>query len=166
MSNREIMINEGGQLLTQSLFLEFGYDTDKAVYTLKEVDHEFNGKVYPSIKRLYLEMEDPTEYQFAETYFVGWRHWMRICDNKFLRKYVDEWREELEYKLRAKAVKNMLKSAADGNYQACKWLADRGWHTRPAGRPSKAEVEHEKKVLAAIGDEYANDAIRLFNKGS
>ena len=50
--------------LTQSLFLEIGY-TDYAVFTLKDDDYEYKGRVYPSLKRLYLEMEDVGEYEFA-----------------------------------------------------------------------------------------------------
>ena len=56
----------------------------------------------------------------------------------------------------------MLRSAEDGNYQASKWLADRGWHTRPAGRPTKLEIEREKRIASAIGDEYSADVVRLF----
>lgn len=152
-----------GRYLTMSLFLEMCYDVN-ATYTLKDRDYEYEGKMFPSIKLLYLEMADPTEYEFANKYFLNWKHWMKICENKLLRKYVDEWREELEIKLRSHAVKNMLKSAKDGNYQACKWLADRGWHTRPAGRPSKADVEREKKIMAAVNEEYAGDVIRLFKE--
>lgn len=161
MVERSKLLDSQDRPLTQSLFLEVGYDRDFALYTLKEVDHEFEGKVYPSIKRLYLEMEDPTEYEFANEYFLGWKHWMRICDNRILRTHILEWREELEIKLRSRAVKAMIKSADDGNYQASKWLVDRGWNTRGAGRPSKSELEAEKKIAATINSEYGADIIRL-----
>jgi hypothetical protein len=157
---REQMLDGMGKPLTQSLFLEIGY-TEQSVYTLKDQDHFHDGKWYPSLKRLYLETEDPTEYEFATTFLLGWKHWMRLCENKAVRRHVDEWREELEIKLRSKGVKEVLKSALAGNYQAAKYLSDRGWDTRGAGRPSKAEIEHEKKVQAAISDEYSADIIRL-----
>lgn len=161
MVERSKLLDSQDRPLTQSLFLEVGYDRDFALYTLKEVDHEFEGKVYPSIKRLYLEMEDPTEYEFANEYFLGWKHWMRICDNRILRAHILEWRDELEIKLRSRAVKAMIKSANEGNYQASKWLVDRGWNTRGAGRPSKSELEAEKKIAATINSEYGADIIRL-----
>lgn len=155
--------DDSGRPLTQSLFLEIGY-TDFSVYTLKDHDHEHNGKLYPSLKRLYVEMEDPTEYEFASTYLLGWKHWQRICENKQIRKHIDEWREELEYKLRSKAVKYMLTSANAGNYQAAKWFADKGWAQRGAGRPSKEELERHKAIESRMADEYSDDVVRLFQK--
>lgn len=157
------MYDSGGKPLTQSLFLEIGYG-DQAVYTLKEQDHYHNGTLYLSLKRLYLELEDPTEYEFATTCLLGWKHWVRLCENKVLRKHIDEWRDELEIKLRSKGVKEVMKSATAGNYQAAKFLADRGWINRGAGRPTKDEIEHEKKVQAGIADEFSADVVRLYQK--
>ena len=163
MIDKTKLVDGQGKPLTQSLFLEIGY-TDFSVYTLKDQDYEYNGKVYPSLKRLYLEMEDPTEYEFANECLLGWRHWIRLCENKQIAKHIDEWRAELEYKLRSKAVRMMLSSAQEGNYQAAKWFADRGWSNKGAGRPSKADVEHEKQVQARLGEEYSEDVVRLFQR--
>lgn len=154
------MVDSIGKFRTQSLFLELGYG-DEAIYTFKDKDHELNGKKYFSLKRLYLETEDPTEYEFAITYLVNWKHWQRLCENKLIRRYIDEWRDELEVKLRSRGVKNAMYAAQEGNYQAAKWLADRGWSTRGAGRPTKAEIDREKKIQAGIADEYEADVIRL-----
>ena len=41
-------LDSEGRPLTQSIFLEVGYN-DYAIYTLKENDHEYNGKIYPSL---------------------------------------------------------------------------------------------------------------------
>jgi hypothetical protein len=162
MLEKSKLLDQGGRPLTQSLFLEIGY-TDFAVFTLKDLDYSYKGKEYQSLKRLYLEYEDPTEYAFANEYLLGWSHWVRLCENKQIRKYIDEWREELELKLRARAVKEMIKAAPE-SYQAAKWLADRGWATRGAGRPTKADIEGEKKVQARIDAEYGEDVVRLFQK--
>ena len=54
---------EKGTYITQGLFLEIGYKTDLAIYTLKGEDYEFRGVLYPSIKKAYLEMEDVIEYE-------------------------------------------------------------------------------------------------------
>lgn len=163
MIDKTKLVDGQGKPLTQSLFLEIGY-TDFSVYTLKDQDYEYNGKMYPSLKRLYLEMEDPTEYEFANECLLGWRHWIRLCENKQIAKHIDEWRAELEYKLRSKAVRMMLSSAKGGNYQAAKWFADRGWSNKGAGRPSKADVEHERQVQARLGEEYSEDVVRLFQR--
>ena len=153
-----------GRPLTQSLFLELGY-SENALYTLKDNDFEYEGKKLPSIKHLYLECADPTEYDFAVAYLLGWGHWQRLCENKALRRYIDDWRIELEVKLRSAGVKNALAAAASGNFQASKWVADRGWDTRGAGRPSKADVERETKIQAAMADEYGADILRMKPRG-
>lgn len=151
-----------GRPLTQALFLEVGYNTEFAVYTQKDEDYEYKGKVYPSLKRLYLEHEDPTEYDFACTYLLGWSQWQRICANKVFTKMVEEWRFELELKLRSQAVRDILNiSTSDKGFQAAKWIADRGWDKRSAGRPSKDEVERETKIQADIAEEYNADVVRL-----
>lgn len=155
------LLDSSGRPLTQSLFLELGY-SDYAVYSLKDVDHELNGKKYPSIKRIYLEMEDTTEYEFANMHLLGWKHWQRLCENKQIAIHINEWREELELKLRARAVKQMVELADGGSYQAAKWLADRGWDVRAAGRPSNAEKEKHKAIANRVNEEYGADVHRLF----
>lgn len=157
------MLDSAGKPLTQSLFLEFCYN-ENAVYTIKEDHWEKEGKIYPSLKRLYIEMEDPTEYEFATKYLLGYRHWKRLCENKMIYKHIQEWQEELEMKLRSKAVKNMLASAAMGNYQAAKWFADRGWSNKGAGRPSKLDIEKEKAFQTRVSNEYGADIVRLFGE--
>jgi hypothetical protein len=167
LPTREQMQDAMGKPLTQGLFLEINYG-EAAVYTLKEQDHELNGKQYPSLKRLYLECADPTEYEFATKHLLGWKHWLRLCENKALRTHIDEWRDELEIKLRSKAIAAIISQSGLGplsSVQASKWVADRGWAVRGAGRPSKADVEREKKIQAGIGDEYSADLLRLVPKG-
>jgi len=159
--DKKAFLDSAGKPLTQSIFLEVGY-TAQAVYTLKEDDHYYEGKLYPSLKKLYIEMADVTEYEFANTYLLGWKHWKRICENKLLRAHIDEWREELELKMRSKGVKEAIKAAELGGFQAAKWLADRGWSNKGAGRPSKEEIEREKKFQARVSDEYGADVVRLF----
>lgn len=162
---RAQMQDSTGRPLTQGLFLEVGY-SDAAVYTLKDQDHELNNKRYPSLKRLYLECADPTEYEFATTYLLGWKHWLRLCENKMLRAHIDEWRDELEIKLRSAAIKHILETSTGplGNVQSAKWVADRGWAIRGAGRPSKADVEREKKIQAGMSGEFDADILRLVKK--
>ena len=154
-----------GRPLTQSLFLEVGYNTDFAVYTQKDEDYEYNGVVYPSLKKLYLAHEDPTEYDFACTYLLGWEHWQRICRNKMFKKMVENWREELELKLRSQAVRDIIElSTGDKGFQAAKWLADKGWDKRGAGRPSKEDIERETAVQSKLDQEYSADVVRLINE--
>lgn len=147
--------------LTQSLFLEVGYGSD-AIYTLKEVDYMYKGKLYPSLKRLYIQMADPTEYEFANTYLLGLRQWQRITENRALKKHVEEWRFELSEKLRSEGVRLAIKQATKGSWQAAKWLADRGWDQKSGkGRPTKEDIEYQRKLVADVADSYEQDANRL-----
>lgn len=159
-SNRELFLDSEGRPKTQALFYEIRYDSD-ALYSLKEYDLVVGDKTFPSAKRLYMEVGDPTEYAFASQYFLGWKHWKRICENQAILKHVTQWREELEMKLRSEAVFQAMKMARNGSYQAAKFMIDRGYVKRGAGRPSTEEVEREKKFQANIENEYSADVIRL-----
>lgn len=162
MIDKSKMVDSMGRPLTQSLFLEVGY-SEFAVYTLKEYDHTYNGVVYPSLKKLYLKEEDPTEYTFADKYLLGWQHWKRLNENKALSKHFEEWREELELKIRSQAVRDMMNLCASesGNFSAAKFLADRGWDKRAAGRPSKAEKERQLRIEDRIKEDFDADIVRL-----
>lgn len=161
--DKKLLVDTMGRPLTQSLFLEIGYNVQYAVYTLAEVDKLYNGKVYPSLKRLYMEVNDPTEYRFATTYLLNWNHWKRLNNNVVLREYFDLWREELEVMMRSEAVQAIVDMTAteSGNFQAAKWLADRGWDKRGAGRPSKVEREREVNIQERINEELTADLNRM-----
>lgn len=152
-----------GNFITQGLFLEHAYDTERAVYTLKDEDYEYKGVIYPSLKRIYLDMEDLGEYEFASAALLGWKHWQRICSNKLFTALIDEWRAELEVKMRGKAIATIAREATAGGrsaLQAAKWLADRGWEKK-VGRPSKADVQRETEIQAGIASEYSADVVRI-----
>ena len=158
--DKALMLDTAGKPLTQSLFLETTY-SEAAIYTLKDADYLYKGQFFPSIKRLYLEMEDISEYEFANRYFLSWDHWNRLAANKLLIPHVESWRQELSLKLTARGFDLMRKKASEGSLQAIKWLADKGWDVKPVGRPSKQEVENTKKTLAKREMEYASDFKRL-----
>jgi hypothetical protein len=152
-----------GNYITQALFLEHSY-SPYAMYTTKEEHHEHNGVVYPSLKKLYTSFEDPLEYDFANEYLSGWKHWCRILDNKWCMKHIQEWRDELEIKIRSQAVKDIMDlSLNNDSFQAAKWLADRGWEKRGAGRPSKAEKQKESSMNTRIAEEFSADVKRMNN---
>lgn len=149
-----------GRLLTQSLFVENFYNTDFAMYTLNDEDKTYKGKVYPSLRRLYLETMDPTEYTFATTYLWGWEHWQRLLANKAIREEVEKWREELEVKVRANAVACIMSKGVD-SFSAAQWVADGKWKPAKTGRPTKAELEAEKKKRLRAVESLDDDASRI-----
>jgi len=60
-------------------------------------------------------------------------------------------------------VMGVIEQAIEGNYQASKWLADKGWEVDAPkrGRPSKQEVEKETKQQAKVKLAVMNDYKRL-----
>ena len=163
--NPRVFRGADGNYYTQSLFLEASYETpERALYTTKRQDYEYNGILYLSFPRLYLEIADPTEYQVAERLFDGWPHWQRIWNNSRLTPMVMALREELEIKLRSEGVRKMIESAKTGKSDiAAKWLSDKGWENPGKGRPTNAKIKAEAKKLQAIKDEIGKDADRLRN---
>jgi hypothetical protein len=130
-----------GRFRTNSLFLESNHDADIALYTYVDHDKVYKGKTFPSLRRLYVEMGDVTEYKFACTYLAGWEHWQRMCNNAEIRKEIDIWRDELERKVVSEAMEQIKALAKDGNYNAAKFIATKEWSGSKRGRPSKAEKE-------------------------
>lgn len=161
------LFKSGSNLLTQALFLETnGWSRDKAVYTLGEEDIVHGDKVIYAVRRLYVDMEDVHEYKFANTYFYSWSHWQRLLRSPIIRPHIDEWRAELEAKLTSRNLKRMEELAAEGNQQAIKYMANKGWNGEAAapkkrGRPSKDEVSGELKRQAKEEDVFASDWSRI-----
>lgn len=162
--DKKLMKDEKGRYLTQGLFFELTANPQKAIFTLDGVDKscDNNRAVRPllSLKRLYLEMEDPHEYEFATTYLFDWTHWQKLLANKVIRRHIDLWREELEIKIRSQGFQKLLDKTEEGDFQAIKYLADKGWDKR-AGRPSNAERQREERILDRIDDSFEADLVRL-----
>lgn len=151
-------------MLKQALFYEVSSYRDNAQYTLLPYDRELeDGRVLPSIKKLYLEMEDPSEFLFANKYFLDWEHWQAIRSNKVLNKYVnkekgfDAWSDELEIKMRAQALmalNDVAKNDGNRGVSAAKYIAEFGW-TKKKGRPSKEENDRTDQIEGGIFDHVA-----------
>ena len=150
-----------GRYKTQSLFLETAYDPE-AFFTFDDVDKVYKGKTYVSLKRLYLEMEDVTEYAFADTHLAGWNHWKKICGNSAIREHIEEWRYELELKLTARALNKIKEMAEDGNYNAAKYIANKEYSSGK-GRPTKADREGALKKAAMIDTETKEESARILS---
>lgn len=73
---------------------------------------------------------------------------------------IEPWRTELAVKLTSRAIQDIAKQSKKGSVQASTWLAKRGWEEK-RGRPTKIEVERERKIAANISAELADDLDRL-----
>ena len=126
--------------LTTGLFHETATKSGTSIMSLEEGRERF------------VALDDMTGYKFATKYLGGYQHWRALEASSF-SSYIDDWKEELEVKLRCESLERIATEASTGHFQANKFLADRGWDTRSAGRPSKEEVtknvNREAKVVEA-----------------
>lgn len=152
------------QYYLKPLFYEQSSASEKHLnlYTLKTFDH----KGLPSLHRLYVEMADPTEYIFANTYFDGWKHWKMLKECNWFKEHYDLMYEELQLKLKAEAYARLLKEAKEGGRNSAsinKYLLDNKWFEREdhRGRPSKEAIKREANKLFIQKDEVEADWERL-----
>lgn len=155
-----------GKWITKSLFYELTFQTPErphAIYTLADEDIVKKGRVYRSLKKMYLACEDPTEYEFANKHLGGWLHWKAMQETIDLKVPIAEWREEYSVSLRSKGVKKIIDIATgkDPSYQAAKWLADKQWIETKAGRPTKSQINQAAKEKAQVKDRISSDITKL-----
>lgn len=151
--------------ITSGLFWETAAGMKEyAIYTLKEYDYDWNGKTYKSLRKCYLECNDPTEYVFANEYFGGWEHWQRIQKSK---KYdlvtaIESWRKELAVKLMSTGVKQMIEhSFGEKGMQASKWLTQQGWLPDPPSKRTKDQKKKEAELIERTKSEVEDDLARI-----
>lgn len=137
--------NTTGSLIVVSLIYEFAPTEyqELSIFTIGEEDRTLeDGRVLISLYRVYMEMEDISEYDFANKYFESWHHWYRLSCKAAMQKYVRKWRAELQTKLKAKALKKIMDLAETEGYksfEANKYLLEEKWRDAPAkrGRPKE-----------------------------
>lgn len=153
-----------GRYRTASLFKEAyntNADQDKypPVFTLGARDKD--GLV--SMKRVYLELEDPTGYAVSQQLLGSYAHWKKLCEASWFAEHLREWEEELEIKLQSRAllkVKEISLGDTAQAFQAAKFLNDKGWKAKK-GRPTKAEKEAAVKKEAKLSDAVQGDLERI-----
>ena len=95
--------------------------------------------------------------------FGSWEHWQKLSTSQGLKDLVQEWRDELDIRIKAQSLKAMMLAARDNDAKgvnAAKYLAEKGY-AQKRGRPSKEEVEREKKIQAGANKELADDMERI-----
>jgi hypothetical protein len=113
-------------------------------------------------KKQYLDCRDITGYEYSTKYLGGWQHWLQLKSSPILSPILDQWEDELEIMLRSEAIKKIQElSLSDKGYQAAKYLADKGWAIREAGRPSKEEIARNIKKDEKLYEEFGKNVINL-----
>lgn len=153
----------GGPWYLRGLFYETTLaDKSTVLYTLKDQDHEG----YKSLYRLYLEMEDLLEYDFANTHLGGWEHWQQLCNTTWFEPYITRWREELELKVRTEALRTLREDAKSSSRSAAasnRFLLEKGWAPKVPGRPTKQAVKDEAQKRAKLLQSFDDDYARITN---
>lgn len=156
--------NASGAYLTLALFYETSLDKTQVVYTLKDRDHAG----YPSLYRLYMAANDPTEYSFATRHLDGWAHWERISKAPWFREYVTAWRKELELRTRSEAlvrVRDVAASEGKEAFQANKYLLNGQWKdkdpARRRGAPSKQDIREAANEMVTDHQTLTSDLERI-----
>ena len=150
-----------GRWRTKSLFYEANdYQIKDAVFTTGDQDVTIKGKQLISLRKRFVDSDDPTGYKISQEFLGGYSHWDAICKSS-LQPEIEKWQEELEVKLRSIGLTHAINSAKTGNFNAAKFLAEKGWSKRIAGRPSKEDVIRETKVQAQLHNEFEGDFKRM-----
>ena len=146
-------------------FEETGADKATVVYTLKDVDHEG----FPSLYRLYMDLDDPTEWEVANQLMDGWEHWENLCTCTWFKPIVERWRKEVELRMKSKAlvrIRSEAKTASKEAFAANKYILEKGWEPKEGsrngrGRPTKDDIKKAADDLAKASNQLSDDYLRL-----
>lgn len=162
-----------GKLRTRSLFWELSYfEPEHVIFTLRENDLEKNGKVYTSLRKLYLSycVSDPTEYTFAWAVFGSWDTWQQLSRSNYVKKDIESWRKEVEVKIKSEAIRSIANEMRDGgrsSFGAAKLLLERGWlDDKSASKAkeklkAKEEEEMDKQALSLLSEDAERLGIKV-----
>jgi hypothetical protein len=158
---------------TRALFYEFRNPALEPTYTVHFQDRKVGDKLYKSMRLVYINTCDPTEWTFVQKVCHGdWEYWnqlQRALNNYILKPKkdsVERWRKEMEVKMRSDALLAIYADSKSGGMSAvssAKWLAEGRYKLKPTQAQAKAredvipQVENNNKE----SDVYAEDIQRM-----
>lgn len=158
---------QNGQFLTLSLFHETARELPedrRAAPAVFSFDNDIPGLV--NCRRTFLELEDPTGYEWAMKYLDSWEHFERLLNSTWFLPHYEDWKRELLISLKAKAIKRITAISLTGTNEAqalaaSKYLAEKGWERNTRGRPSKDDMKGEMRRLSTQIEETNKDMDRI-----
>ena len=161
-----IFKNSNQVYLGRELFFETAAMDQKpyVLYTLKSDDYQPEGyeRPLPSLRRIYLEEDDLTEFFVAEKYFDGQPHWKRLTSQEWFMKELSPLREELQIKHQAQYLRALRTDAISGDKVTARYLLDRSEKSDTrACRPTKAKIKQEAEKLVKESVDIKDDFLRL-----
>ena len=167
-TDRLILKDKRGAARVFNLFLENDHSQKNhknyypPIYTVGNDDRLDKGCL--SLKKIYLSLNDPTEYLISQIAFLNYDHWLRLVNSGWFVPYLNAWREELAVKMQQECLATIAKHAKSGSkdsVQASKYIAEQAWKKHQRGRPSKAEVNRHLKLESDAQKAITNDAERI-----
>ena len=152
-ANRSRVRDANGRMLTVGLFKELARP-DVASTPIFSLD---------DWRRTYVRVCDPTEYETAMVLIGNWEHWLAIRSNRKLAAIMDEWRQEVEIKLRSRGVRDLISLAGSKNpgaSGAAKFLAEGGF-VEDKRLNTKEGKAREEEIRQQVKDRTAQDVERL-----
>ncbi len=152
---KEIYMNfkrnvSGGNGPVRPLFVEGNRPEDRE----KGIEPIFSLQEF---RKVFIEMEDPTEYRPAIFLVADWLVWRNFKrDWPLFRREVEQWKEEVDMKLRSKAIQSIITSAKEGSVQASTYLANAKYITKK-GRKTKEDKAKEDRIKATIQREMDSE---------
>lgn len=142
-ANKAKLCDVMGRRLTTGLFEEIQRDATASPAVFKLSDW----------KAEYVAICDPTGYRAAMALIGDWDHWRQLVSNPVFKAHLDEWKEEVETKLKSKAIEALEKQAGSPmGTSAAKYLAEKGY----------AKKERKQKETLPEGvDRASADAKRI-----
>lgn len=121
---------------------------------------------YISGRDTFVELGDPTGYEWAMKYLGDYAHWKYLMKSSWFQEAYNLWMEELNTKQLAQALQVIreiaLSSDSKSALPAAKYLAEQGWLKKPSpGRPSKATINAELKAALREKSIEDDDAQRI-----
>lgn len=160
--------NNTGQHYLRPLFYEYDLASEKsiAIYTLKDNDYTINGVTYPSLRRLYVNTGDLSEYRFAVSCLDGWSHWKKIRNANWFQPYYQDWREELEVSVMSQALLAVRLKADNpedkDNLSAARFLLSGQWVPKEkVGPRTKDKIKQEAEKLFLKSNDIDEDYDRV-----
>ena len=139
-------VNQKAKVLC--LIKELCKPADVPIFTIRD---EKEG--YHSLRSLFVSytIEDASETTFAEEVFGNVGYWLKAREHKFLKPFVEEWREEADVKRKAiayKAIVEEVQTKGKSAFSAAKFLIDEP-HKDKRNTETKAKVEKTKAKARA-----------------
>lgn len=167
---RDVMLDSMGRFRTTSLFWETRKTEANAekyppLFTTKAKDLTVGDKTYRSLRSIYFSYNHMPEfeYEFAMDVFGSWEHWLTLFNSFQIKPVVQGWRDELNIKIKAEALKTVLAQSKDPEkgLQAARAILAGEHKESKRGRPSKEEKARLEKEVTKHKDEIDADMERL-----